>query len=424
MGNSQNQKPRKLKKQNTHSAELTEYPRIYNNNSTIVEDEKLNLLSKSDLENINFNAYEKFIDIEIKKNMGRINVQSLSENNSITENFILKYPTLNWDFYQVSKKNLSNVFFDKFLKDNFYILLTNPFITINYLKKIGVDLSILNDNAWDSLSLGASLTADDIKKYSSKINFMFLSSNVCINTELVLNNIQYPWNLEKLYGNPSFNVNYVDIINESFSQIMTTKILNWVLDNPNLKMEIIEKYKHLFDFYNVKSLSKFKNLPLQFIIDNQNLPWNWDYISEYNLNLTIEFIQQFSDKLNFVLLSKNPCVTLDIITKYPKLNWDIKVFSLNPSLTEKLIEKNINILNIDNLSKNTALVPSIIYKFPNLRWNFEKLQTNSMEIGLRRHGKFTFLEGSIPQDSAISNSFFNNRSLFDTNLVKEIINYY
>ena len=418
MGNSQNKNGG-----SSQTTELTQYPRIYNN-PTIVEDEKLNLLSKSDLENTNFNEYEKFIDIEIKKNMGRINVQSLSENNSITENFILKYPTLNWDFYQVSKKNLSNVFFDTFLNDNFYILLTNPSITINYLEKIGVNLSILNDNAWDSLSLGASLTADDIEKYSSKINFTFLSSNVCINTELVLNNIQYDWNLEKLYGNPSFDLNYLDTVNQMFSQIMSEKILNWVLDNPNLKMEIIEKYKHLFDFYNVRSLSKFKNLSLQFIIDNQNLRWNWDYISEYNSNLTIEFIEQFSYVLNFVLLSKNPCVTLDIITKYPKLKWDIKVFSLNPSLTEELIEKNIKILNIDNLSKNTALVPSIIYKFPNLRWNFEKLQTNSMEIGLRRHGKFTFLDGSIRQDNAISNSFFNNQSLFDPHLVNEILKFY
>ena len=91
-----------------------------------------------------------------------------------------------------------------------------------------MNLSILNDNAWDSLSLGASLTADDIEKYSSKINFTFLSSNVCINTELVLNNIQYDWNLEKLYGNPSFDLNYLDTVNQMFSQIMSEKILNWV----------------------------------------------------------------------------------------------------------------------------------------------------------------------------------------------------
>ena len=90
MGNSQNKNGG-----SSQTTELTQYPRIYNN-PTIVEDEKLNLLSKSDLENTNFNEYEKFIDIEIKKNMGRINVQSLSENNSITENFILKYPTLSF----------------------------------------------------------------------------------------------------------------------------------------------------------------------------------------------------------------------------------------------------------------------------------------------------------------------------------------
>ena len=49
------------------------------------------------------------------------------------------------------------------------------------------------------------------------------------------------------------------------------------------------------------------NITIDDIINNNNIKWNWDFISENN-NLTPEFIldQKFKDKINYNILFFNP----------------------------------------------------------------------------------------------------------------------
>ena len=71
-------------------------------------------------------------------------------------------------------------------------------------------------------------------------------------------------------------------------------MLDWdsISCNPNITMEIIEKYP--------------------------NKPWNWDYIS-YNPNITMEFIDKYPDKPWdwFWGISRNPNINMEFLEKYP-----------------------------------------------------------------------------------------------------------
>ena len=91
---------------------------------------------------------------------------------------------------------------------------------------------------------------------------------------------------------------------------------NGISRNPNITMDIIEKYS--------------------------NKPWNWEYISR-NPNITMEFIEKYSDKQwNWNGISGNPNITIDIIEKNPDKPWNWMNISENPNLTMDIIKKNFD----------------------------------------------------------------------------------
>jgi hypothetical protein len=71
---------------------------------------------------------------------------------------------------------------------------------------------------------------------------------------------------------------------------------NYISCNPNITMDIIEKYP--------------------------NKPWNWNNIS-FNHNITIDNIEKYPEKpWNWNNISFNHNITIDNIEKYPDKRWD------------------------------------------------------------------------------------------------------
>lgn len=68
-------------------------------------------------------------------------------------------------------------------------------------------------------------------------------------------------------------------------------------------VECVQKNK---DFWNYYNLAWNSVLPIEFILDNKNLPW------------------RTSPPYNFEFLSYHPCITLDILEKYPYEEYDWK----------------------------------------------------------------------------------------------------
>jgi hypothetical protein len=91
---------------------------------------------------------------------------------------------------------------------------------------------------------------------------------------------------------------------------------NWISQNPNITLEIIES--------------------------NPNYPWDWDSIS-YNPNITIEIIEKNPEKpWEWLQISQNPNITMKIIEVNQNKEWNWYCISRNPNITWKIIESNPN----------------------------------------------------------------------------------
>ena len=102
----------------------------------------------------------------------------------------------------------------------------------------------------------------------------------------------------------------------------------------------------------------------QFIIDNPELPWNWNMISR-NPNLTMNFINDNPDKpWNWNMISYNPNLTMNFINKYPDKDWCWYEISKNPFTKEKenfqmkRYRKHLAAILIHNAYKNALVDPN------------------------------------------------------------------
>ena len=65
----------------------------------------------------------------------------------------------------------------------------------------------------------------------------------------------------------------------------------------------------------------------------------WDQISQ-NPNITMEIIEKYPDKpWNWICISYNPNMTMEIIERYPNKPWNWQNISQNPNITMEMIEK-------------------------------------------------------------------------------------
>jgi hypothetical protein len=70
------------------------------------------------------------------------------------------------------------------------------------------------------------------------------------------------------------------------------------------------------------ALSYNKNLTIEFINKYSNKQWNWSVLSRKH-NFKMELIAKYPDKpWNWLYVSKNPTLTMNMIEKYPDIPWN------------------------------------------------------------------------------------------------------
>ena len=231
--------------------------------SRTFDDEKDDLIEK-------FNSYEKFMHEKIQSGelkLYMIDFYSLSKNESITENFIMKYPEFKWVYYEILRyPKLSQNFILKnkdFFENYKSYILSNGNITINFLKNIlGYKIEM---GSWVYLSSNPSLTSEDLDNYITKFNFQLLLKNPCINMDFVYKHYE---NIKKnnlfyeLYENPSFDISLVGT--EKFP-LNDFNELNFLLSNQNLTIDIVNKFIDNFNNGN------FGDDNFSYLSDNINL---------------------------------------------------------------------------------------------------------------------------------------------------------
>ena len=142
-------------------------------------------------------------------------------------------------------------------------ILSNGNITINFLKNIlGYKIEM---GSWVYLSSNPSLTSEDLDNYITKFNFQLLLKNPCINMDFVYKHYE---NIKKnnlfyeLYENPSFDISLVGT--EKFP-LNDFNELNFLLSNPNLTIDIVNKFIDNFNNGN------FGDDNFSYLSDNINL---------------------------------------------------------------------------------------------------------------------------------------------------------
>jgi hypothetical protein len=126
------------------------------------------------------------------------------------------------------------------------------------------------------------------------------------------------------------------IITPEFVQKYINKSWYWqrygISTNPNLSIEFIEKFPDKHWMFGMNGISVNPSLTIEFIEKYPDKQWNWSMsgISQNSLNGKI----------------------VELYNKYPNKNWCFLFLSTNPSITMKFIENNIDKLDFRYLSKN------------------------------------------------------------------------
>ena len=300
---------------------------------------------------------EKYIQLElIEKYPYKWNYYLLSENPNITEEFILKYPYQHWNIWYLIEKNKIT---------NFKALSKFKYIKHCIIEKYP-------NKPWDWEWL-----IENINIYIKKYNkYLILSTDENITEEFILKHPYKNWNIEYLIENnkitnfkalTKFKYLYKYIIHKYPDKPWDWE---WLIENTDIDVEIyislelIEKYPYKWDYLR---LSKNPNIIEDFILKYPYKLWNIDYLINNN-KIT-----------NFTILSKFTHITRYIIRFHPDKPWDWEWLIENTNIdveiyiSLELIEKYKNIWNYYYLSSNPNLTEEFILKYPDKNWNINFL---------------------------------------------------
>jgi hypothetical protein len=207
---------------------------------------------------------------------------------------------------------------------------------------------ILNnlDKPWDfqKLSYNHHITWDVIEAAIDKNWSWFeISRNPNITWEIVQDNLEKPWSYNGLSYNPNITWN---VIKEN-----TDKDWNWsvLLQHPNITQSIICN-----EFFKVSDnrpqeeslrnvlLSSNPNVTWEIIQNNLDIKWNWNEIL-CNPNITWEDINDDNFIIDVISLSSNPIITWEDVNDDKFIIDDMISLSSNPNVTIDIIRRNKNI---------------------------------------------------------------------------------
>jgi hypothetical protein len=119
-----------------------------------------------------------------------------------------------------------------------------------------------------------------------------------------------------------------------------------VRHNKNITLDIVLNNPNLFKNISSKDLSTIKSINWIDILNNPDINWNYNILSK-NDNITFDIVLNNLDKKwCFSNLSMNRNITYDIIRNNPQFDWSIEKYLLNPNLR-------LNDLDFIDIHKNS-----------------------------------------------------------------------
>ena len=302
---------------------------------------------------LNIRWFHKFPDAPW--NLKKINTQivlnwdfsKLSNKYYISSKWLKTFPDANWDFKTLSCHHNMCLNWVKIFPDapwDFNLISCQVSEPVKWLRKFP------NKN-WNfqHLQYYHDVTLELIKLIpESQIDFDYLVNFVNITPEWVKQFPDAPWNFTKLSMLSYLSLEWLDSFPEAdwtFLESDWEKIKNdtksenerekFRISGRNFRYENDMKHSNVKNFYSIIhgnfKISWFKRYP--------NLKWDFRFLSEHDVSLTLKVIQNNPDKpWDFKLLSRNYNLELSWIKTFPKAKWDLN------QLFEKFSYTNILVL--------------------------------------------------------------------------------
>jgi hypothetical protein len=242
----------------------------------------------------------------------------------------------------------------------------------------------------NNLSQRSDITMDIVLAYP-EINWDWknLSTNPGLTYDIIKHNYYKGFDWEKVTVHPNITLDH--ITDESVSNILNNYWdFNEVAANPNVTIDMIPRLRTLPSYINnndllYEVLSKNPNLPIEYVINNPHLPWDWSYITKNHPSVTIDLIESSPLEIPWELnkLRSNRTLTLDFVKTHPNIDWDWSLIAINPNIQPidiinylNLIKKNHKKYACEGLSLNPNIHFGIVISHPNLPWNYPLLSRN------------------------------------------------
>jgi hypothetical protein len=172
---------------------------------------------------------------------------------------------------------------------------------------------------WDMLSRNSIITTLIIQTYVFlPWDFTQFSKNINLTLGFVISHISYKWDWQSIAKNSNI------IGDELVPYLNTPETRRYIMSNPNLSMAFIENHINEIDFQ----------------------------IISLNTNLTIEFVKKYLFKLCPLRLAENPCIPIAFVEKHLIRQWAWGFVSLNPNITMEFVEKYKDNINWYSLASN------------------------------------------------------------------------
>lgn len=306
------------------------------------------------------------------------NWQVLSQNRNINYNRLLlqKYKTENWDwdyltefggFLTEQKKDKSN---KKYLAEVIQQFPKIKFEILSNRKDINIGSNLIlstKDKKWDWLVLSENERAE-------------------ISNELILELKDKNWNWQALSKRKN-----IKFSNETLLQL-AEKDWDWnfLSRNENLEFntEFIEHTKA--KPWNWKAVSRHKSFvpTIELLTLTKELELDWKHLSQHSsLNPTKELLAKFENKWDWQSITKNPQINfsdIDFIQRFSdKLNWHFICESGKLILNKQTLTQFKDHLEWNLISSNTSLdfTKEIIQEFEQF-WNWTSLKENKRVVEL------------------------------------------
>ena len=217
--------------------------------------------------------------------------------------------------------------------------------------------------SWSTLFPGSGY--DFAWRYPLLVELSWLCGNKAVNLQVI--------NLHLKSGSTS------DDFNRRYASCEL--ISNYISDNPNITIEIVEKYPDKdWDWWGI---SENPNITMEFVEKYLDKPWSWEYMSR-NPNITMEFVEKFQDKpWNWRYMSNhmsNPNIAMEFIEKYPDKPWDwgwhgLSGLKFNKERERFILDKHRQYIR-DHIKEELAMVayhPLNIEKYLSMGYEIEDL---------------------------------------------------